>query len=64
MADSKFELSIASQAKPFPYGTLATAMYINTNSDGKNPISITSQTVALHDTAHAASNAKLIPKKE
>lgn len=65
MADStEFELSIASQAKPFPYATLATAMYINSNSEGKNPISITTQTVALHETAHTASNANLIRKKE
>lgn len=61
---TEFELSIASQARPFPYGPLATAIYINTNSEGKNPITITSQPVALHDPAHAASNAKLICKKE
>ena len=66
MAEStaEFELSIASQAKPFPYGPLAIAIYINTNSEGKNPIIITSQPAALHDPAHAASNAKLIRKKE
>ena len=61
---AEFELSIASQAKPLPYGPLATALYINTNSEGKNPITIISQPVALHDPAHAASNAKLIRKKE
>ena len=61
---AEFELSIASQAKPFPYGPLATAIYINANSEVKNPITITTQPVALHDPPHAASNAKLIRKKE
>jgi hypothetical protein len=63
MSDSLFELSIASQAKPFPYGALATAIYINNKLGSKtHPISIVSQPLSLHDPADSSSNAKLLHK--
>jgi hypothetical protein len=63
MAIKSFELVIASESKPFPWGPLATTIYINSTCDG-NPITITTQAVALLEPAVQASNAKLISKSE
>jgi hypothetical protein len=65
MHKANFGLEIASQAKPFPYGPLATAIYINNAIDKSNPaISIVSKSFALHDEADSSSTAKLIRHKE
>ena len=56
-----YELSIAAQAKPFPYGPVATAMWINSHSNGRNPISITTLP-AEH--AKSSTSAKLVRKSE
>jgi len=63
---AKFELSIASQAKPFPWAPLATAVFINAQSaSDKQPlINITAQPVALLEPAVQASNAILTNKSE
>jgi hypothetical protein len=65
-----FELSITSQAKPFPYAPLAAAIYINDLSKKQkppvqqSPIAITPQPGANHGAALAASNVKLTRKQE
>jgi hypothetical protein len=59
-----YELSIATQAKPFPYGPVATAMWINSHSDGRNPISITTLPAAPHEPAKSSTSAKLVRKLE
>jgi len=62
---SAFELSIASQSKPFPWAPLATAVYINAQATGLHPlITITAQPVALLQPAVEASNAALTCKSE
>ena len=63
MAAKSFELVIASESKPFPWGPLATAIYVNSTCDG-NPITITTQPVALLEPAVQASNVKLVSKSE
>jgi hypothetical protein len=59
-----YELSIATQAKPFPYGPVATAMWINSHSDGRNPISIKTLPAALHEPAKSSTSTKLVRKSE
>lgn len=63
MATKAFELVIASEAKPFPWGPLSIALYINSTCNG-SPISITTQAVALLEPAVQASTASLISKAE
>lgn len=63
MATKAFELVIASEAKPFPWGSLATAIFINSTCDG-SPITITTQAVALLEPAVQASTANLVSKTE
>jgi hypothetical protein len=63
MTTKSFELVITSESKPFPWGPLATAIYINSTCDG-NPITITTQAVALLEPAMQASNVKLVSKSE
>jgi len=63
-AQPEFELSIASQAKPFPLGPLAVATFINSKSDGKAPIAIASKPVPCFDDKHLSSTVKLVRTKE
>jgi hypothetical protein len=63
-AQPDFELSIANQAKPFPLGPLAVATFINSKSDGKAPITITSKPVQCFDDKQPASTVKLVRTKE
>jgi hypothetical protein len=59
-----FEISIAHQAKPFPLGPLAVATFINSKSDGKAPIAITSKPVQCFDDKQLESTVKLVRSKE
>ena len=62
-----FELSLALQAKAFPYDVVATAIYVNYNCKRKGkevPIVITPHPVPLLDPKDSASTAKLVRKKE
>ena len=63
-AQPEFELSIASQAKPAPLGSLAVATFINSKSDGKAPIVIVSKPVPRFDEKQLGSTASLVRNKE
>jgi hypothetical protein len=62
-AQPDFEISMTDQAKPFP---LVVATFINSKSDGKAPITITSEpaTVQCFDDKQPASTVKLVRSKE
>jgi len=54
-SDAEFELSVYSQADPFPFGPIATAIYINQyDNDKKKRIAIKQKTEAEPSGPHAA----------
>ena len=61
----KFELVIFPESKkPFPYGAVATAFFINASEGGQNAIAITTQPATADDSPQDLSSAKLVRKAE
>jgi hypothetical protein len=60
-----YELTLAANAKPFAWGPLAAALYVNDSvSDDCPRIVITTKPIALLDPKAPTSNASLVRKPE